>query len=63
MYSYWTTLTRTHLIHDAWHLGTPSGKYAVNHGFLSKDIQTFKVTGTNNVSKVNFNWGGGGKND
>lgn len=25
MYSYWTTLTRTHLIHDAWHLGTPSG--------------------------------------
>lgn len=25
MLKYWTTLTRTHLIHDAWHLGTPSG--------------------------------------
>lgn len=25
MYSFWTTLTRTHFLHDAWHLGTPSG--------------------------------------
>lgn len=25
MLKYWTTLTRTHLIHDAWHLGEPSG--------------------------------------
>ncbi|XP_048731511.1 uncharacterized protein LOC125648436 [Ostrea edulis] len=25
MYSYWTTITRSHLIHDAWNLGTDSG--------------------------------------
>lgn len=52
MYSYWTTLTRTHLIHDAWHLGTPSGKCAGGGGirmisFLSTPNCVIKMNSFN----------------